>query len=422
MVIVGAGFAGYHAARGLQRVAPEAEIMLINPTDYFLYLPLLPEVAAGVLEPRRICVSLPDRLPNVKLKLGMVTAIDINGHGVEWVDPEGRRSTAEFDRLVLASGSVNRLLPIPGVAEYAHGFRSISEALFLRDHITRQLELAAATNDRDQRDARCTFVVVGAGYTGTEVAAQGQLFTRRLLKQLPALRNQRVRWVLADLADRLLPGLHPRMSATAERVLRKRGVDVRTGESVEYAAPDCLRMTKGEEIPTRSLIWCVGVRPDPLVDGLALPTDRGRLRVHETLVVEGRSHVFAVGDCAAVPDVTQPGSVTGMTAQHAQRQGKLVARNVAASLAGAELEPYKHHDLGFLVDLGGWQSAANPLGIPLSGLPAKAVTRGYHLLSLPGNRTRTATDWTINTVMPPQAVQFGLIGADQVRLDCTAPS
>ncbi|TDW94960.1 NADH dehydrogenase [Kribbella pratensis] len=422
VVIVGAGFAGYHAARGLQRVAPEAEIVLINPTDYFLYLPLLPEVAAGVLEPRRICVSLPDRLPKVKLKLGMVTAIDINGHGVEWVDPEGRRSTAEFDRLVLASGSVNKLLPIPGVAEYAHGFRSISEALFLRDHITRQLELAAATNDRDERDARCTFVVVGAGYTGTEVAAQGQLFTRRLLKQLPALRNQRVRWVLADLADRLLPGLHPRMSATAERVLRKRGVDVRTGESVEYAAPDCLRMTKGEEIPTRSLIWCVGVRPDPLVDGLSLPIDRGRLRVHETLVVEGRSHVFAVGDCAAVPDVTRPGSVTGMTAQHAQRQGKLVARNVAASLAGADLEPYKHHDLGFLVDLGGWQSAANPLGVPLSGLPAKAVTRGYHLLSLPGNRTRTATDWAINTIMPPQAVQFGLIGADQVRLDCTAPS
>jgi NADH dehydrogenase len=420
VVIVGAGFAGYHAARGLQRSAPEAEIVLINPTDYFLYLPLLPEVAAGVLEPRRICVSLPSRLPKVKLKLGMVTGVDINGHGVEWVDPEGRRSTTEFDRLILASGSVNKLLPIPGVAEYAHGFRSISEALFLRDHITRQLELAAATNDRDERDARCTFVVVGAGYTGTEVAAQGQLFTRRLVRQLPALRNQRVRWVLADLADRLLPGLHPRMSSTAERVLRKRGVEVRTGESVAYAAPDCLRMTKGEEIPTRSLVWCVGVRPDPLVDGLSLPTDRGRLRVHETLVVEGRAHVFAVGDCAAVPDVTQPGSFTGMTAQHAQRQGKLVAHNVAASLAGGELAPYKHHDLGFLVDLGGWQSAASPLGVPLSGLPAKAVTRGYHLLSLPGNRTRTAADWAINTVMPPQAVQLGLVGADQVRLDCTA--
>jgi NADH dehydrogenase len=164
------------------------------------------------------------------------------------------------------------------------------------------------------------------------------------------------------------------------------------------------------------------VRPDPLVEALSLPTDRGRIQVHETLVVRDRAHVFACGDCAAVPDVTRPGSITGMTAQHAQRQGKLVARNVAASLRGEELEPYKHHDLGFLVDLGGLAAAANPLNIPLSGIAAKSVTRGYHLYSLPGNRTRTAADWIINTTMPPRAVQLGLVGADQVRLDCTMPS
>src|SRR5690349_3883513 len=167
VVIVGAGFAGYHAARGLQKHAPDAEIVLINPTDYFLYVPLLPEVAAGILEPRRICVSLPDRLPKVKLALGTVTAIDLVGHRVEWVDAEGRSQATTYDRLVLAGGSVNKLLPIPGVAEYAHGFRGISEALYLRDHITRQLEFAAATTDREERDSRCTFVVVGAGYTGT---------------------------------------------------------------------------------------------------------------------------------------------------------------------------------------------------------------------------------------------------------------
>ncbi|TDU84501.1 NADH dehydrogenase [Kribbella voronezhensis] len=421
VVIVGAGFAGYHAARGLQKSAPDAEIVLINPTDYFLYVPLLPEVAAGILEPRRICVSLPDRLPKVKLVLGTVTDVDIDNHRVEWVDPEGRPGVMDFDRLVLAAGSVNKLLPIPGVAEYAHGFRGISEALYLRDHITRQLELAAMTDDRDERDARCTFVVIGAGYTGTEVAAQGQLFTARLVRQLPALRNQPVRWLLADLADRLLPGLSPQMSATADRVLRRRGVDVRVGESVEHAGPDCLRLTTGEEIRTRSLIWCVGVRPDPLVEALSLPTDRGRLQVHETLVVRGRAHVFACGDCAAVPDLTRPGSITGMTAQHAQRQGALVARNVAASLRGDELQPYKHHDLGFLVDLGGWKAAANPLQLPLSGPAAKTVTRGYHLYSLPGNRTRTAADWGINALMPPRAVQLGLVGADRVRLECTSP-
>ncbi|WP_132301529.1 NAD(P)/FAD-dependent oxidoreductase [Kribbella sp. VKM Ac-2568] len=421
VVIVGAGFAGFHAARGLQKYAPGAEIVLINPTDYFLYVPLLPEVGAGILEPRRICVSLPDRLPKVKLVLGTVSHIDIDGHRVEWVSPEGRRSAMEFDRLVLAAGSVNKLLPIPGVAEYAHGFRGISEALYLRDHITRQLELAASTDDRDEREARCTFVVVGAGYTGTEVAAQGQLFTARLVRQLPALRNQRVRWLLADLAERLLPGLSPRMSTTAERVLRRRGVEVCVGQSVDYAGPECLRMTTGEEIATRSLIWCVGVRPDPLVDALSLPTDHGRVEVHETLVVRGRAHVFACGDCAAVPDLTHPGSITGMTAQHAQRQGKLVARNVAASLTGHDLEPYQHHDLGFLVDLGGRKAAANPLHIPLSGLAAKTVTRGYHLLSLPGNRTRTAADWAINAMMPPRAVQLGLVSADRVRLECTSP-
>jgi NADH:ubiquinone reductase (H+-translocating) len=422
VVIVGAGFAGYYAARGLQKHAPDAEIVLINPTDYFLYLPLLPEVAAGILDPRRICVSLPDRLPKVKLLLGTVTHVDAVGHRVEWVDPEGRHCATDFDRAVLAAGSVNKLLPIPGVAEHAHGFRGISEALYLRDHITRQLELAAATDDRDERDARCTFVVVGAGYTGTEVAAQGQLFTARLGRQLPALADQPMRWVLADLADRLLPGLSPRMSKTAERVLRKRGLEVRVGESVAYAGPDRLRMTTGEEIATRSLIWCVGVRPDPLVEALALPTRAGRLEVHETLVVRGHADVFACGDCAAVPDLTRPGAVTGMTAQHAQRQGTLVARNVAASLARHDLEPYKHHDLGFVVDLGGWQAAANPLNIPLSGPPAKTVTRGYHLLSLPGNRTRTGVDWSLNTIMPPRAVQLGLVDAARVPLECTVPA
>jgi NADH dehydrogenase len=421
VVIVGAGFAGYHAARGLQRHAPDAEIVMINPTDYFLYIPLLPEVATGILEPRRICVSLPDSLPKVKLVLAAVSHIDLVGHRVEWVGPEGQHGGMDFDRLVLAAGSVNKLLPIPGVADYAHGFRGISEALYLRDHITQQMELAAATDDRDERDARCTFVVVGAGYTGTEVAAQGQLLTKRLVRQLPALRNQRVRWVLADLAERLLPGLSPHMSATAERVLRRRGVEVCVGQSVDHAGADCLRMTTGEEIATRSLIWCVGVRPDPLVDALALPTDHGRLQVHETLVVPGHPDVFACGDCAAVPDLTRPGSITGMTAQHAQRQGKLVARNVAASLTDRALEPYRHHDLGFLVDLGGLKAAANPLHVPLSGLTAKTVTRGYHLLSLPGNRTRTATDWTINALMPPRAVQLGLVSGEQVRLECTSP-
>jgi NADH dehydrogenase len=419
VVIVGAGFAGYNAAHGLLRHAPAAEVVLINPTDYFLYLPLLPEVAAGVLEPRRICVSLAGQLPGVRLILGHVDAVDLPNQRVSWVDPEGHRGEIDYDRLVLACGSVNKLLPIPGVAENAHGFRGIPEALFLRDHITRQLELAAVATDRDEREARCTFIVVGAGYTGTEVAAQGQLFTQRLARQLPALSDLPMRWLLVDIAPRLLPELSRRLSRTAERVLRRRGVEVRPGQSVERAGLQTVRLTTGEEVATRSLIWCVGVRPDQLVEQLGQSTTRGRLEVDETLTVKAFPNVFAVGDCAAVPDLTRPGEITGMTAQHAQRQGKLVAHNVAASLAGQKLARYRHHDLGFVVDLGGLAAAADPLHIPLSGIAAKAVTRGYHLFALPGNRTRTAADWLINTVMPPRAVQLGLVGADRVRLDCT---
>jgi NADH dehydrogenase len=194
------------------------------------------------------------------------------------------------------------------------------------------------------------------------------------------------------------------------------------GQSVERAGVDSVRLTTGEDIATRSLIWCVGVRPDDLVEQLGLPTAHGRLEITETLMVRAHPAVFAAGDCAAVPDLTRPGEITGMTAQHAQRQGKLAARNVAASLAGRDLEPYRHRDLGFLVDLGGVKAAADPLHVPLSGIAAKTVTRGYHLLELPGNRTRTAGDWAINTVMPPRAVQLGLVGAERVRLDCTEAS
>jgi NADH dehydrogenase len=410
IVIVGAGFAGYHAARTLSRLARNrADLVLINPTDYFLYLPLLPEVAAGVLDPRRVTVSLPGTLDDVRLVLGAVRGIDLERRTVRWTDPEQQPGEITYDRLVIAVGSVNKLLPIPGVAEHAHGFRGIPEALYLRDHMTRQIELADATDDPAERDARCTFVVVGAGYTGTEVAAQGVLYTDVLRGRHPRLGDRRPRWMLLDLAERVLPELDPRLSRTADEVLRARGVDVRTKTSVKEATHDGVLLTDGSFVPTQSLIWCVGVRPDPLVEGVGVATQKGRLVVDEYLNVPGHPDVFACGDAAAVPDLTRPGEVTPMTAQHAERQGKRVAHNIAASYGHGRKRPYKHHDLGFLVDLGGWQAAANPLRVPLSGPPAKAVTRGYHLLSLPGNRTRTLADWALDAVVPRQTVQLGLV-------------
>ncbi|WP_059006070.1 NAD(P)/FAD-dependent oxidoreductase [Streptomyces specialis] len=421
IVIVGAGFAGYQTARQLSRtVGKHAEIVLLNPTDYFLYVPLLPQVAAGILEPRRVTVSLTGTLPGTRLVLGEATGVDLDGRRVRFTGPEGREGELDYDTLVLSVGSVSRLLPIPGVAQYARGFRSLPEALYLRDHIVRQLELAAHADDEEERRARSTFIVVGAGYTGTEVAAQGAMFTDSIARREGA-GVPRPRWMLLDIAPRVLPELDERLSRTADRVLRQRGVDVRNKMSVKEAKPEGVLLDDGEFVPTRSLIWCVGVRPDPLVSEVGLPTERGRLCVDAYLNVPDHPEVFALGDAAAVPDLTKPGSYTPMTAQHAWRQGKAAARNIAARYGLGERAPYEHHDKGFVVALGGVKAAANPYRIPLSGPLAGAVTRGYHLLAMPGNRFRVAADWLLDAVLPRQAVQLGMVRSGSVPLDTASP-
>jgi NADH:ubiquinone reductase (H+-translocating) len=421
VVIVGGGFAGFNAARTLSRIARGAvEIVLINPTDYFLYLPLLPEVAAGILDPRKVAIPLAGCCPGVRHLLATVDSVDVRGRRVKCTDAEGNPRDLGYDRLVVAVGSVNKLLPVPGVAEYAHDFRSINEALYLRDHLIRQIELADA-DDAKKREARCTFVVVGAGYTGTEVAAQGQLLTLAASRRRPGLRDQPIRWLLVDLAPRILPELDERLSRIAHRTLTERGMDIRTGTSVAEATSEGVKLSTGEFVPTRTLVWCVGVRPDPLVESLGLPTEKGRLLVDKYLNMPGHPEIFACGDAAAVPDLTRPGKYTAMTAQHATRQGKRAAYNVAASYGHGERKPYKHSDLGFVVDLGDAKAAANPLGVPLSGVVAKAVTRGYHLLAIPGGRARIAGSWLFDALLPRQTVQLGVVRAPEVPLSSSSP-
>ncbi|MDG4811089.1 FAD-dependent oxidoreductase [Micromonospora sp. WMMD1120] len=422
IVIVGAGFAGFHAARRLARLARgAADVVLINPTDYFLYLPLLPEVAGGVLDPRRVAVPLADTLPGVRVVVGEVDGVDLDGRAVSYTDADGRQGRLAYHRLVLAAGSVNKLLPIPGVADHAHGFRGIPEAVHLRERLVQQIELADAAEDPAERESRCTFVVVGAGYTGTEVAAQGQMFTTAIARRHPRLGEVRPRWLLLDTADRVLPGLADRMSSAAARVLRERGVEVCLGTSVTEANADGVKLSDGRFVPSRTLVWCVGVRPDPLVEATGLSVTSGRITVDEFLAVPGRPEILACGDAAAVPDPSRPGEITPMTAQHAVRQGRLAADNIAASYGVGRRRPYRHRDLGFVVDLGGWQATANPLHVPLSGPVARAVARGYHLLSLPANRTRTVADWLFSAAGDRPAVQLGLVPGTAVPLDTAAP-
>ena len=290
IVIVGAGFAGFTAARRLLKLNRDAEIVVINPTDYFLYLPLLPEVAAGILEPRRVTVSLAAGLRGATVILGQVDGFDLDARKVTYRDPDGARHAVGYHRLIIAAGSVNKLLPIPGVTEYAHGFRGIPEALYLRDHLTRQIEMAASTDDPAERRARTTFLVVGAGYTGTEVAAQGVLFTKALARRYPQLAGM-PRWLLADTAERVLPSLDARLARAADHVLRDRGVELLLKTSVKEATPEGVHLSDGEFLPTKSLIWCVGVRPGS-ADHQPRPQDRagpaGHRRVPQRARPPGR--------------------------------------------------------------------------------------------------------------------------------------
>jgi NADH:ubiquinone reductase (H+-translocating) len=422
IVIVGGGFAGFHCARRLSRTLGDtADVTLINSTDYFLYLPLLPQVTGGVLDPRRVAIPLAKSLPKVTFVLGTVDEVDVARRCVGYENPEGGRGRIDYDRLVLTVGSVNKLLPIPGIADHAHGYRGIPEALYLRDHMIRQVELADVADDADERAARLTFVVVGAGYTGTEVLAQGRELVAALMKNRPRLSRTDARWIMLDTADRLLPGLDERLSRTADRVLRRRHVDVRMKTSVAEADADGVHLSDGSFVATRTLVWCVGVRADPLIDSLGLETDGGRLVVDEYLSVPGHPEIVACGDVAAVPDVTRPGSVTAMTAQHAQRQGVTAARNIAAALGRDRRRPYRHHDLGFTVDLAAGAAAANPLHIPLSGIVATAVTAGYHLMALPANRLRVTADWLLAPGARRQSVRLGLVRGSAVPLDTDSP-
>src|SRR4051812_16634985 len=433
VVVVGGGFAGFYALRYLQRhLAPEqAELVLVNPTDYLLYSPLLPEVATGVVEARHIAVSLRRALPRVRLVLGHATAVDLAARTVTVtsVPASGPAEVGSepFDRLVLVPGSVTRQFDIPGVADHARGLKTLVEAVYLRDHLLHQLDAADAEPDTEEgharRRERLTVVAVGAGYTGTEFVAQTQRWLRRIESRWSRTGVEDIRWILVDLAESVLPELGPELGKLALDLLRERGVDVRLGVTVRSADDRTVELTDGSVIATRTLVWGAGVTANPLVSGLGLPTRKGRLVVEDDLSVPGVAGVWAAGDAAAVPDLAAalPAATpppTPPTAQHAQRQGTALGRNVAASLGVGTARPYRHRDLGLVADLGGSDAVAKPLGVPLTGALAKVVTRGYHLYALPAmaNRLRVATDWLFQSVLPPESTQLDVIRPEDAQV------
>jgi len=403
-----------YTARRLERRLPAdaAEIYLVNPENYMLYTPLLPEAAAGTIEPRHVVVPLRQALRRTRVRVGNVTAVDLERRTCDYVTAGGSERTLGWDRLVVALGSVSRMFPVPGLAEHAVGFKTLAEAIHLRNHVLEQLELADATEDPEERTARLGFVVVGAGYAGTELIAELQALVRRALRLYPGLRQSDTRWVLADMAPKVLPELGGRLSEAALQVLRERGIEIRLGTTLEQLGPDWVRFTGGEWMPATTVVWTAGVTPDPLAGKLGLATDeRGRIVVDEGLAVPGRDDVFAVGDVAAVP-LARKGGTAPPTAQHALRQAKVCGDNVATSLGHGKRRRFAFSGLGLLVNLSENYGVGKVLGVPVSGWIGWMVTRTYHWFALPTwtRRLRVALDWAVAAAFPRDVAELGSLG------------
>jgi NADH:ubiquinone reductase (H+-translocating) len=363
---------------------------VLSLVGYMLYTPLLPDVAGGVVDDRFVAVPLANTLKGVRTVRGRVDGVDFAQHTLTYCDPEQRAHTMPWDRLVLTPGSVTRLYDVPGLAAHARGLKTTAEALYLRDHFVEQLELAGIEDDPKVAAARRTVVVVGASYSGTELVAQLRALADAAAKQM-GFKAADVRFLLLDTAEQVMPEVGKKLGDAALKVLRRRGIDIRLGTTLKEAHADHVVLSDDSRVDTRTLAWVTGVTGAPLIQDLGLPTERGRLKVQPDLQVPGHPDVFAAGDAAAVPDLTQPGKITPPTAQHATRQGKVLARNVAASLGHGTSRRYKHRNLGLVVDLGPRYAVANPLNVHLSGLPAKAVTRAYHLYASP----RPVNRWAV---------------------------
>src|SRR3954449_5676786 len=415
VVIAGGGFGGLQAARTLERVIPphSARITLVNDVNFMLYTPLLPGAAAGALEPRHVVVPLRKQLQRTDLRVGTLLGCDPARRCVRVRSHEGHEEDLRYDQLIVALGSVSRTLPVPGLAEHGMGFKTLPEAIALRNRVLGCLEAAETVDDPADREAWLTFVFVGAGYAGLEGLAELQDFAADVLDLYPRCRTQGVRFILVEARDRVMPEVPPDLSAFAERELRGRGIEIRTGTTLESTTGETVTLSGGETIPARTLVWTAGVKPHPVVRQLGLPLDQGgRIVVDKTMRVQGREDVWAIGDSAAVPDPANKGHASPPTAQHAIRQGRRVARNVAAVIGNGKAKPFRYRTLGVFVDMGQGEAVASTLGIKWRGRPAWLMARTYHLPMMPGikRKLRLLTDWNVQLLFGRDASELGGLG------------
>jgi NADH:ubiquinone reductase (H+-translocating) len=402
-LVLGGGFAGGWVARLLGKRGST----IVSPENFMLFTPMLPEAASGTLEPRHVVVPLRLMCPHAELRLGHAVALDERRNRVQ-VETGERLFWIGFSRLVVAVGSITRTLPIPGLAEHAHRFKDLADAVALRNHVLRRLEAAAAAPTEAHRRRELTFVFVGGGYAGVEALGELSDLVRDALRHYPELRGQQPSWFLVDAAPRILSEIPTRLGDYAAQALARRGVDIRVRTTLVSAERHAAVLSDGTRILTSTLVWTAGVRANPLLERLGLPVDeRGRVRVDECLRVEGRDDIFALGDCAQVPNRATPHHPDPPTSQHALRQARCIAR----TLRGRP-RPYRYRMLGQVATLGRYKGIADLMGVRLRGFPAWWVTRTYHLYQLPllSRKLRVVTDWTVALLFRRDIAELGVLG------------
>ena len=416
MIVVGAGHVGLYAALRLSKKlsARKAEVVVIDPQPHMTYQPFLPEAAAGNISPRHAVVPLRRELKRCRIVAGEVTRIEHARKTVTVQPIEGPPTEMTYDHIVVAPGSVSRTLPIAGLRENGIGFKTIGEAIYLRNHILDRLDVAAVTPDPDVRRASLTFVFVGGGYAGIEALAEMEDVVRDALPTYPELRQEEVRFVLVEATQRILPEVGPDMGAYAARQLDARGIDLRLGTRLESCVDGWIELSDGDRFKAETLVWTAGVKPSPMLDRTDLPRGpRGHLTALPTLQVVDGDRVldgaWTAGDCAQVPDLTNPGAYCSPSAQHAVRQAAVLADNIRQAIIGGPLKNYKHKYAGSVASLGLHKGVAQVYGIKLKGLPAWFMHRTYHVSRIPSlnRKARVVADWTLALLFKRETISLG---------------
>jgi NADH dehydrogenase len=420
VLIIGGGHLGLYTARHLQQqLRPgEAELILADPKSHMTYQPLLPEVAAGNVEPRHVVIPLRRVLPRVRVFNGAVVALRHADRTARLRLVDGEEYDLTYDHVVVAPGSVVRTLPVPGLPELAVGFKTLAEAVYLRNQVLTQLSLAVSTFDPRVRRRALTFVLAGGGYAGVE--ALGELSDMSMdVAPVFGLRRQDLRWILVEAAGRIMPEVSPELSEYTADVLRRRGVEIRLNTTISSCVNGRIRFGAGlyadDVVEANTLVWTAGVRPNPMLDKTDLPRDdKGRVVADAYLRVRDMPGAWTGGDCAAVPDLAgrEPGGLCAPTAQHAVRQARRLADNLVSELRGEHRhppQPYRHRHAGSVAGLGRFQGVAQVYDVRLRGLPAWLLHRGYHWALLPSRvrKMRVLTDWTLEALFPRDITALG---------------